>query len=226
LLVAIRLGWHMAFRLDKFDWQYSKSEIWGSFILDSLLWPVLFLQPQNLMDPGKLFVYRFSLAARRREEARLWNNPPPCGPVIRYRQGHAGFGETFGELTFKTIDLEETLVARIRQSPHLADGQEGAILNWFRQRDDSILEPSEVPKAWERFENVALTAICDGRADVYCLKCNAQIPKDKQIMDWHSVKPWMFERLVCPLGHPLVVLQSIHLYMRREDSSPEMSRPF
>jgi hypothetical protein len=153
------------------------------------------------MDPRKLFAYRFSFAAQMREEERLWTNPPPCGPVIRYRQGHAGFGETFGELTFKTIDLEETLVARLLQSPRLAEGQEGAILNWFRQRDDSITEPTEVPKAWDRFEYIALDAVCDGKADGYCLKCNAQIPKDKQLMDRYTVGSWVFKRLVCPLGH-------------------------
>jgi len=39
-LVGIRLGWHMAFRLDRFDWQGSSFDIWMAFVIKTLLWPL------------------------------------------------------------------------------------------------------------------------------------------------------------------------------------------
>lgn len=45
-LIALRLGWHMATRLDRFDWQYG--EPWLHFGLTLALWPVLLLRPKAL----------------------------------------------------------------------------------------------------------------------------------------------------------------------------------
>lgn len=46
LAIALRLGWHMATRLDHFDWHYG--EPWLHFMLTLLLWPLLLLRPHAL----------------------------------------------------------------------------------------------------------------------------------------------------------------------------------
>ena len=52
LAVAIRYGYHMIFELDKYDWTYSRESIWVSFILSSVLWPILLIRPRLLLDPA------------------------------------------------------------------------------------------------------------------------------------------------------------------------------
>src|SRR2546426_11953573 len=90
LLVTARLGWHMVFRLDRYDWRYSKSEIWVSFALATLLWPLLLRMPRTILDPSKFFEGNGNAA-----RARFREKPPPCSAVIQYRQGYEQLVETF-----------------------------------------------------------------------------------------------------------------------------------
>ncbi len=210
------LGWHMAFRLDRFDWHYSKGDVWGAFVLSTLLWPLML---RNLMAPTKLFEGNYGIAASRREEARLWNNPPPCGALILYRP-HRHDEEIFGEFTFHSADLEDALVDKLHENPHLAKNDEGAILNWLRQRDDSITVPTVVPQAWWRFEFIADKVLRNGRGEVRCLKCNEPIPMNKLLQkDDHGRRGWNSNRLVCPNGHQLLVVKTIHSHVRSQNGS-------
>src|ERR1035437_8367174 len=136
MLVAAWLGWYMVMRLDRFDWYYSKPEIWAMFALSTLLWPVAVIKPQDLINPAELFSGPYHLAAGMREEELLRNHPPPCGQTVRYRQSPGRGVETFGEFTFSSVDLEKATVATLQENPNLANDHEGAILNWLRQRDD------------------------------------------------------------------------------------------
>lgn len=215
-LVAARLGWHMARRLDRFDWHHNKPEIWGFFFVFSLLWPIALVKPQILIKPDELFdELNYSIAMREREETRLWNNPPPCGPTIRYRQDFGRNGETFGEFTFQSADVETAVLARLRDHPHLAKDQEGAILNWLRRRDDAMATPAAVPEPWWRFQFIADHELRAGRGEVHCLKCNDQITHDElACRDDHGVPSWNFNRLYCPSGHPLLIVETVH-FMRR-----------
>ena len=223
VLVAARFGWYMVMRLDRFDWYYSKPEIWGMFIFSTLLWPVVVIKPQDLINPAELFSGSYHLAARMREEELLRSHPPPCGRTVRYRQSPGRGVETFGEFTFSSVDLEKATVATLQENPHLAKDHEGAILNWLRQRDDSIKTPTDVPEAWWRFQFIANAELRDGRGDIFCLKCNTQIPDTllRQQDDCGNAG-WNSDRLICPHGHPLLAFQSVHLSVPpREDSTPE-----
>ena len=223
MLVAAWLGWYMVMRLDSFDWYYSKPEIWGMFIFAALLWPVVVIKPQNLINPAELFSGPYHLAARMREEDLLRSYPPACGETVRYRQSPGRGNETFGEFTFNSVDLERATIATLQENPNLAKEHEGAILNWLRQRDDSIKTPTAVPEAWWRFQFIADDELRAGRGEIYCLKCNTQIP-DRLLrkQDDGGNAGWNFDRLICPAGHPLLDFESVHLSVRtREDSTPE-----
>jgi hypothetical protein len=213
-LMAVRLGWHMAFRLDRFDWHNSRGDIWLQFLLFSLLWPLMLLRPQILVDPAKVFDH-YGFAARMREEARLRDSPPPCGALVCYRQGHGGFEETFGEFTFRSADLEEAFADQLHKNPSLATYHEGAILKWLRLRDDSIIEPTMVPSAWKSFQFMADTLLRSGHGEIRCLKCDKLIPHSELVLQDDGLKPgWTYGRLVCPDGHYLLIVEVAHINMQ------------
>jgi hypothetical protein len=140
---------------------------------------------------------------------------PPCGSMIRYRQGYGGYGETHGEFLFRAVDVEQALCARIQEYPHLANDDEGAILNWVKHRNDEITEPTDVPSAWSRFQYVANGLVRGGNGKVHCLKCGAEVPLNKLIKnDDHGLPGWNYYRLVCPNAHSLLVVQKAHVQMR------------
>ena len=217
LLIAVRLGWHMRAKLDDYDWHYNKTDIWVTFGFGCIAWPLLFIKPANLVDPNNLFRGGLvDFAARQRERDQLWNNPPPCGERIRYRQGHGRYEETYGEFILDAVDVESTLIDRLQKNPNLDEDDEGAILNWLRHRDDSISEPTDVPKAWWRFQYVADVLVRSGAGIVYCLQCDKEISKKQLVTDDDRGKPsWNFDRLVCPDGHKLLVVERVHLLVRQ-----------
>ena len=211
-LVAAWLGWYMVMRLDHFDWYYSKPEIWGMFVFSTVLWPLIVIKPQNLIDLAELFAGPYGMAKRMREEELLRQHPPPCGRTVRYQQSPGRNEETFGEFTFNSADLERGLVATLGEHPHLADDHEGAILNWLLQRDDSIKTPTDVPDAWHRFQFIADDELRAGRGEIYCLECNAKItPSMLKPADDAGLPGRNSARLLCPNDHPLLVFASVYL---------------
>jgi len=164
LLVALRLVWHMVFRLDRYDWHYSNGDIWMSFALSVVFWPLMLMRPRNLIDPRKLFEGSFGIAGRMRIRAELLENPPPCGPVIRYRQSYGRYEETYGEFLFPASDVEQALRKLLIESPNVLKDDEGGILNWLLHRDDALTYPTDVPSAWPRFQYVANDMIRAGKA--------------------------------------------------------------
>ncbi|QSA97498.1 hypothetical protein [Methylococcus sp. EFPC2] len=218
--VGVRLGWHMAFRLDVFDWHYAKGDIWTSLIFKTLLWPLLLLRPACLLAPHPLFIedsFCLKIAASQRELANLRTNPPECGAWVRYRQGQHGYEESHGELIFHAADLEAFLRAQICIDPRRDGEDEGAILNWLQRRDDKRLEPTNVPTAWPRFRFVADHYVRQGKAEVKCLKCDEIVPHSQLVFrDDVGKAGWNLNRVVCPRGHSLLVVERIHLLMCSE----------
>ena len=201
MVIALFLGYHMMFRLDRFDWNYEKVGIWVVFFGTTLLWPLMFKKPQLLLTPRKLFQAcdDTGIAERMREESRLRSNPPPCGTLISYHQRE---GEMFGEFTFQTADVIKEITGKLLKNPHLAQDHEGAILNWLRRNDDSLKAPTPVPKTWYRFEFIAASLVRKGCGEVRCIKCNAQIPKEIMMLYQIAIKHRQ---------HIKVMLHSIHI---------------
>ena len=215
ILVALRLFRHMLFKLDRYDWNYSKGNILGSFIFFVVLWPLVLIKPQHLIDPTELFKETFNIAGHRRERDHLWENPPPCGSVIRYRQEYDEYRETYGEFLFRTVDVEQALCDRLEESPRLADDDEGAILNWINRRSKRSVEPTDVPSTWRRFQFVANDLVRAGKAEVRCLKCGMALEMNQLVFDDDRGRPgWNYDRLACPQGHKLLVVERAHILMR------------
>ena len=213
LLVALRLGWHMIFELDRYDWHYNRGDIWTSFALSVVLWPLMLIKPLNLIDPRKLFEGSFGIAARMRVRDELWINPPPCGSVICYRQEHGYYGETCGEFLFCAADVEQALRRRLEESPNLLKDDEGAILNWLLCRDESLTHPTDVPSAWSRFQYIANKLVRAGGAKARCLKCGIDLSSGQLVAnDDYGMLGWNLDRLACPNGHNLLVVQNYHVY--------------
>ena len=113
-------------------------------------------------------------ASRAREANNLWNNPPHCSSVIRYSQ-HDYNKKILGTFIFSSIDVENTILDWLEENPQIANQQAGSILNWLRQRDDSDIEPTNVPKAWDRFEYIADDLLRHGYGDIFCIACDRAV---------------------------------------------------
>jgi hypothetical protein len=215
IFVALRLFRHMLFKLDCYDWRYNKGGILGTFVFFSVLWPFVLIKPQQLIDPTELFKDTFDIAGRRRERDQLWKNPPPCGSVIRYRQEYGPYQETYGEFLFRAADVERVLCHRLEESPQLADDDEGAILNWINRRSERVVEPTDVPSAWRRFKLVANDLVRSGKAEVHCLKCGMALETNQLVIKDDPGRPgWNYDRLACPHGHNLLVVERVHFLMK------------
>ncbi|MGB5716977.1 MAG: hypothetical protein WBN81_07765 [Gammaproteobacteria bacterium] len=150
------------------------------------------------------------------ERRRLWEDPPPCGAVIRYVPEY-GYEETHGEFLFQATDVEQELQKRLQLNPRLVNGDEGSILRWAQGCDESITETTAVPSIWARFQYVADTLIRAGKSEIYCQKCQATIRSDQISTNDDRGQPgWNFDRLVCPQGHTLLVAESVHLMIKKD----------
>jgi len=212
VLVALRLLRHILFKLNRYDWHYGKGNILGSFIFISILWPLLLMKPQLLIDPTEVFG---NIGARIRERHQLWENPPPCGSVIRYRQEYGPYEETHGEFLFRAADVERALCTRLEEYPRLAEGDEGAVLNWINRRTERLVEPTDVPSAWRRFKFIANDLVRAGNAKVHCLKCGMALEMNQVVIKDDPGRPgWNYDRLACPQGHNLLVVERAHILMK------------
>jgi hypothetical protein len=213
-LTSLRLGWHMAFRLDRFDWQYARRDIWLIFVVASLLWPLLLFRPRVLLNPGSLFQVNFSIAASARIEARFWSNPPPCGKWIRYRPHKIVLSGGEGEFRFLAAEVEEAILDKLSDNPHLAKHQIGSILKWLQLRDESIVEPTPLPGRWWDFHAIADNLLRKGRGEIRCLACNKGVPNNLLRQNDITGQPgWNFNQLRCPDGHVLLSVETMHIFV-------------
>jgi len=149
------------------------------------------------------------------ERIALRENPPPCGSMIRY-DPITFYEDAYGEFLFKAADVEQEVEDSIREcTSDLASDDEGAVLIWTQGRDETLTEPTDVPSIWDRFKYVANDLVRAGKAEIYCKKCQATIGSDQVTTNDDSGKRgWNFDRIVCPHGHNLLVVERVHLMMR------------
>lgn len=148
---------------------------------------------------------------RAREASNLWNNPPPCSSVIRYSQ-HDYNEKILGTFLFDSDDVEDIILDKTESHSNLARGQEGAMLNWLQQRDDSDIEPTDVPKAWDRFEYIADDLLRHGYGDIFCIACDRAVSHQDLVKnDDNGLSGWNSNRLVCNAGHLLFEVKTIHI---------------
>jgi len=151
------------------------------------------------------------LAKAQKARDRLWKNPPPCGSVIRYVQ-QSVYEDTHGEFLFSAADVEDALEGILQENPHLRHGDEGALLAWLGGRDESVTEPTDIPSTWSRFQYVASDLVRGGKATIRCKRCETEIGADQFVTnDDNMQRGYNFDRVVCPQGHNLLVVDSVHL---------------
>lgn len=113
---------------------------------------------------------------------------------------------------FKWTDVEQALRTALRENPHLVNDDEGAILNWVQGCDGALAEPTDVPSIWSRFKYVADDLIRAGKVEIYCRKCGATIqPYQIAANDDRNQPSWNMNRVVCPHGHNLLIVEAVHL---------------
>ncbi len=217
LIVAIRLGAYIAFSLDQYDWQYNQYGIWVAIVLCTIFWPLLLIKPMVLINPRSIFTTDLDFASSSREYDRLRDNPPPCGTAIRYHPAHQHGEDVFGEFLFRAEDVEQVLRQTLKESPHLSNTDEGALLSWVKNHDETLTGATDVPELWSRFKYIADKLVRSGKAKIRCRECNASLKPDQlQTNDDTGKAGWNFNRLVCPQGHNLLVTENVHLLMRKQ----------
>ena len=213
-LIALRLGWHLVFKLDRYDWHYNKSYIWIGFSLSVLFWPLLSRKPKLLISPGSIFD-QYGRANSERERDRLRQSPPKCGEVVRYTQDRAKFEDGIvGEFLFDSHLVEVALEKRLRDSPSQAAGDYGAILNWIQHREINNQTLTDVPELWSDFQYIANDLIRLGEGKVHCKLCAKTFPTGALIpVDDIAKRGWNFERLLCDKGHKLIIVDTGHIFV-------------
>lgn len=183
VLVALRIGWHIRHRMDKYDRMFS--DVRGGFWFDVILWPMLLLKPSccDSSDvPGKHLERRRSHSAAMLD--RLAQNLPPCGPSIRYAPNMMSPDICDSEFVFDATAVEAIMAKRLAELPAAQHGRYPAILNWLRQRDPASAAPTDVPAAWNgHFRNVAVGMMNRGLGQVKCGKCSDIIPQEQISID-------------------------------------------
>lgn len=208
-LVACRLGWYMAFRLDRFDWRYARRAVWGSFAIWLLFWPLLVLRWREVVLEPRVALDADRYAA---QEARFWDCPPPCGAYVRFQQAASlRQASACGEFVFRSDDVADWLTQRRVVDPDRLP--EGDIQRWINTRDGQIIEPTDVPSIASRFEFIVDEMVRMGFGEVRCRRCNAQIPHEALIYsdDDGNQMSWNFNRILCPQGHPLLLVGMVHV---------------
>lgn len=217
-LVALRVGWHIRFRLDKYDRMFFN--VRSTFWLDVVLWPLLCLKPVNLIHPNfSADSWNEGRAEAERELDRLAQNLPTCGSSIRYVPKRDESGDCDSEFVFNAAAVETIMVKRLSELPAAQHGRLTAIMDWLRQRDPSCAEPTDVPAAWNGlFLNVAIGMMNRGLGQVTCGRCREVIPEQQICIDTGPTNMvtsgWAYTVWRCPQNHKLLTKQAIHFFIR------------
>lgn len=216
-LIALRMAWHIRYRLDKYDRRFSN--VRSIFWLDVIMWPLLLLKPGNLIHPKfpAANVWVEGRADAERELDRLAQNLPPCGASIRYTPKHDEEGDCDSEFVFDAAAVEAIMAKRLAEFPAAQRGHFTAIMGWLHQRNPSCTEPTSVPAAWNaHFLNVAIGMMNRGLGQVTCGQCHAVIPQDQISIDTWSTnmeRPlWVYNGWRCPQKHKLLTKDTTHFY--------------
>jgi len=142
---------------------------------------------------------------------------PKCGRLIRYIPKHDGFGRVlYGEFIFAKEDIQNELIKKLENNPHLFDGHEGAIFNWIGNSDESINEVTDVPEIWNRFIYIADELIHQGLCiSCICSVCHNKLPLDSLINDDDNElkNGWNSNKLFCNNGHLLLRAETTHIIL-------------
>ncbi len=217
-LVALRMRWHIRFRLDKYDREFC--DVQSGFWFPVVLWPLLLLKPDTLINP--IFPeasWNKGRAETERELDRLEANLPQCASFIRYAPEHDESGQCDSVFVFDAAEILAIMEKRLAELPAEQHGRYPGILAWLRRCDTACLDPVDVPAPWNGwFLNVAIGMMNRGLGQVRCGKCREVIPQDQITVDSTPTGQgtgWHFNIWCCPQGHKLLTKDAIHFYTGR-----------
>lgn len=209
LLVVLRLGWHMAFRLDSYDWRYG--EVWPNFWLTLLLWPLALIKPHILISPKLTSANEFvDLPARYRELDHLRSHLPPCGNKVRVAQPQPD-----GSTSSFIFERDAVAQALATDSPKCADEpscQRHDILRWVSQPDRLADTVTDVPAAWWEFMSLAAALLHQGYGVACCGRCGKETPAAELVPEPLRLVHYSFHRWCCACGNELLKVETVHVY--------------
>lgn len=215
LAVAARLAWHMAFRLDKYDWRASKAMIWTAFFVSPIAWPYFLFKPKILVNPSSLFEEPGAIqpASEVRALEKQKADFPPCARNLIYRPRNVYDIETHGEFQFLSLNVQRAFEAEFKSKP--IDQNAANFYKWLTQRNDGNTTPSEIPSWWqEPMSRILKKCLSRKPVSVNCLGCGVSIPLDHiRPADGDAIPGWNFHTLVCPRHHVLFATETVHVYV-------------
>jgi hypothetical protein len=217
-LFALRMAWHIRYRLDKYDRQFC--DVRSTFRFNVILWPLFLLKPDALIHPTfSPNIWNEGRADAERELDRLAQNLPPCGAAIRYAPEADESGACDSEFVFEAAAVEAIMAKRLAELPAEQHGRFTAILDWLRRHDSSCAEPTDIPAAWNgHFLNVAIGMMNRGLGQVTCGKCREVIPQEQISIDTGPTNMvtsgWAYNVWRCPQGHKLLTKDAMHFFIR------------
>lgn len=194
--------------------------VWNMALL-SVMWPLtVSLRPSILLDPSPLYLHLKPSLKMPRIDPDGWipKNPPRCSSVITYAQGISRFDEACGVLTFKAIDVLPVVMQRLSEHPKLRDREEGWLSDWLSARDEYDERAVAVPSSLGGFRYIADDLLESGVGDVFCSRCEVDIPADRLVIDQDELgRPgWAFKYYRCPEAHPLLTIELMHTSVARK----------
>ena len=219
MLVAARMGWHIRYRLDKYDRQFC--DVRSTFQFSVILWPLFLLKPDALFHPRFApNIWNEGRAEAERELDRLEAILPPCGAFIRYAPEHDEYGECDSLFVFDAAEVLAIMEKRLAELPATEHGRYPGILDWLRRRDSARVDPVDVPAPWNGwFLNVAVGMMNRGLGQVTCVQCREVITQDQITVDSTPTGQgtgWHFNVWCCPQGHKLLTKDAIHFFIRSD----------
>ena len=218
-LVATKLGYVMRTKLDEFDWRFNKGRIWQSYILVLLFWPIVLLfSPRSLFVGDELFVYDMmfgdlriqSIAQRMRSLKQMADSPDPCGNTIYFT--HQPVDDRTGKGVRQWFEAEDlVMLYKGKTLPLYSDYESAALVSWVKNRDQSIEQPTEVPKQIN-FQNVAVSLLDAGYGHIECKVCATRYRASELSREEPPLHGgWNEAIYLCPKGHTLLRYSHVHI---------------
>ncbi len=217
LLIAAWIIFIMAIKLDEFDWQYHKNDIWFNCTMTLLFWPfLLILKPMSIFNANQLFDFDIVLGSlriqgfgqRMRRLHQLAHNPPPCSNTIYYRYQSV---DEVANIWFRTDDFLEHYSDK--NLPLFSSGEKVALNSWIKNTDETLNQHTEVPDQIN-FEDVAASLLDAGFGLVECKQCKTCYPACELNSKKEPIhRGWNFITYFCPKGHALLKHNYVHFSM-------------
>ncbi len=204
VLVACGLLWAMVRKLDEHDW-HNKADIWIQFCLLVLLYPLPIIGGigRGKLNAVELLSPSSNKATYQRATSKDKQELKQCGAYIRFTPIAFGLCEnSHGEFVFPSSSVERLLLKRLNENPHLKHGEEGKLLSWIQQRDESIQDPTDVP--WFCFDCLLDDLIKQQVGSVLCTICQKHMGLEQLQKKTTAAYSLTLRGYVCPQGHTIV----------------------